>query len=214
MTKPLSAFLILVLCAPLAAQTPAGAPVITQGSAAYALRPGDIVRIDVWGQTEYSGQFQVDEEGMLHYPVIGSIRATDLTIGMLRDTLRAGLEELFTNPFVTITPLFRIAVLGRVQRPGLYTVDPTLSVLDIVALAGGAASGGNLNRIRVLRAGATTQLSYEREALAGRSLQQIGVRSGDEVIVPRSFFTRDDLTVVLLLAQIALTVVVLVNTTN
>lgn len=212
MRQILRALLAFGAALPLAAQDSIPSQqVITVDPASYVLRPGDVLRIEVWGQQQYSGQFQIDEAGMLHYPVLGALRAVDLPLGALRDTLRAGLEQLFARPFVTITPLFRIAVLGQVNRPGLYTVDPTLSVLDVVALAGGASPGGNLNKIRVYRTGEAQQLSYEREAVAGRSLREIGVRSGDEIVVPRRFFTRDDLTVVLLLAQIALTVVVLIN---
>ena len=183
-------------------------PVVTSGSTSYNLRPGDIIRIQVWGREEYSGQFQVDENGELQYPVIGTIDTRDLTLGALRDTLRAGLERLFTNPFVTITPLFRIAVLGEVQNPGLFTVDPTLSVMDVVAMAGGAARNGNLRKIRLLRTGAESQLSFEQEALAGHTLHDVGIRSGDEIIVPRRFFTRDDLGLLVQFAQLALTVAV------
>jgi polysaccharide biosynthesis/export protein len=186
--------------------------VVTSGQTSYSLRPGDIIRIQVWGRDEYSGQFQVDENGELQYPVIGTIQARDLTLGALRDTLRAGLERLFTNPFVTITPLFRIAVLGEVQNPGLFTVDPTLSVMDVVALAGGAARNGNLGKIRLLRTGAESQLSFEQEALAGHTLHDVGIRSGDEIIVPRKWFTRDDLGLVVQFAQLALTVAVFVVT--
>jgi len=186
--------------------------VVTSGQTSYSLRPGDIIRIQVWGRDEYSGQFQVDENGELQYPVIGTIDTRDLTLGALRDTLRSGLERLFTNPFVTITPLFRIAVLGEVQNPGLFTVDPTLSVMDVVAMAGGAARNGNLKKIRLLRTGAEAQLSFEQEALAGHTLHDVGVRSGDEIIVPRRFFTRDDLGLLVQFAQLALTVAVFIVT--
>jgi protein involved in polysaccharide export with SLBB domain len=211
MRTALVAALLVVGCGTAPYPTAAPAP---RESSTYTVRPGDLIRIDVWGQEEYSGQFQVDEAGLIHYPVIGTIDASAMTLDALRDTLRAGLEQIFTNPFITITPLFRIAVLGQVRTPGLYTVDPTLSVLDVVALAGGAAPAGDLGRIRVLRVGEETQLSFEQESLRGRSLQQIGIRSGDQVLVPRRFFTREDLYVVLQLAQIGLSIAIFVNTIN
>lgn len=205
------AALLLAACG--TAPRPAAAPA-PQAPSAYTVRPGDLIRIDVWGREEYSGQFQVDETGAMHYPVLGELNAADMTVAALRDTLRAGLGRLFTNPFVTITPLFRIAVLGEVVRPGLYTVDPTLSVTDVVALAGGPSRVGNLNEIRVLRPGQEERFSFEREAVHGRTLQAIGVRSGDEILVPRRFFTREDLGLVLQLAHIALSIAIFVNTIN
>jgi polysaccharide export outer membrane protein len=186
-------------------------PVISAAASSYTLRPGDIIRIGVWGHEDLSGQFQVNEDGKIQYPLIGEIDLRDLTVAQVRDTIRAGLERLFTTPFVTITPLFRIAVLGEIRNPGLYTVDPTLSVLDVVALAGGPTSNGNMERIRLLRSGAETRVSFEDAAVRGRTLQEVGVRSGDEIVVPRRSFTRSDWQVVLQLVQVALTVAVFVN---
>lgn len=209
--------LALVLLAALPLPLPAQErpqPVVQQATGGYTLRPGDVIRINVWGQEEYSGQFQVDEVGAIHYPVLGEIDTREMTVGVLRDTLRAGLRRLFTNPFVTITPLFRIAVLGEVRSPGLYTVDPTLSVLDVVALAGGPTSVGNLDKIKVYRAGGETRISFEEESLRGRTLQEVGIRSGDEVLVPRRFFTRQDLVLLLQFAHLALTIAIFVNTVN
>jgi protein involved in polysaccharide export with SLBB domain len=128
--------------------------------------------------------------------------------------LRTGLERLFSNPFVTITPLFRVAVLGHVRSPGLYTVDPTLSVLDLVALAGGPTPAANTDKITVYRSGAASYVNYEDEALRGRTLAEVGVRSGDEVMVPRKWFAREDWFLVLQLMTLALTTATFVVTVS
>lgn len=211
-TAPLVVVVLLLLSAALAAQQ--GEPIISQAGASYTLRPGDIIRINVWGRNEYSGQYQVDETGAIHYPILGEIDTREMTVAALRERVRRGLEDLFTNPFVTITPLFRIGVLGQVRNPGLYTVDPTLSVLDIVAMAGGATDVGNMGKIRLIRAGAEVRLDFEEESIRGGTLQDIGVRSGDQILVPRKFFTRQDFGILLQLAQIALSIAIFVNTVN
>ncbi len=211
MRAPLVTFLTGLLAGPLLAQDP---PIVSQGSPSYALRPGDVLEISVWGREEYSGRFQVDEQGRVHYPVLGEINAAALTVAEFRDTLRTGLSRLFTNPFVTVTPRFRITVLGEVRSPGLYVVDPTLSVLDIVALAGGATPVGNLNNIRLFRSGEEQRVSFEEASVRGQTIQQIGVRSGDQVMVPRRGFTRQDLNMILLIAQIGLSVAIFISTVN
>ncbi|HWP37063.1 MAG TPA: polysaccharide biosynthesis/export family protein [Gemmatimonadales bacterium] len=189
-------------------------PVVSGAGATYSLRAGDIVRVDVWGQTQYSGQFQVDERGILQYPVIGEIDTRSLTVADLRDRIRAGLETVFNAPFITVTPLFRMAVLGEVARPGLYTVDPTLSVIDVVAMAGGPARNGDLNKIRLLRDGEQLQVSFQRQNIQGRSLQEIGVRSGDQILVARRPFTRDDAVILLQAVQITISLAILIRTFN
>ena len=201
-TRLVLAWLLVALTSGLAAQNapPGGHP----------LRPGDILKVDVWGHEEFSGQFAVDETGRLQYAVLGDIDVRALTVYDLRERLRQGLEVLYKSPFVTVTPLFRMAVLGEVRQPGLYTVDPTLSVLDVVAMAGGPVTGANMNKIRLLRGGTEQRLSFSK----GGSLQEMGVRSGDQIVVPRKSFTGSEVNLLLNLAQIALTVVLLVTTVS
>lgn len=202
----------LFVASPLTAQQQQPpAPIPLASTPTYRVRPGDVLRIVVWGQEAYSGEYQIDERGMLEYPVVGELDTKDLTVAELRDRIRHGLETIFNSPFVTVRPQFRMAVLGRVGRPGLYVVDPTLSVLDVVAMAGGPAPGGNLNGVKLLRDGAELRLGMEG-GIKGHTLQEIGVRSGDQIIVPRRAFSREDLVVILQLVQIAVSVAILVHT--
>ncbi len=201
---------LLLMPAALSGQQAGSTPVTTGASGSYTLRTGDVLKVAVWGHEEFSGEFAVDETGHLQYPVIGDIEVKDLTVWQLRDRMKQGLEQIFKNPFVTVAPLFRMAVLGEVRNPGLYTVDPTLSVLDVVALAGGPTPAGNMNKIHLLRAGEEAQLSFAR----GRSLQDMGVRSGDQVIVGRKAFAREDVSFFLGVVQVLLSVAILITTVS
>ncbi len=118
----------------------------TGSSPSYRLRPGDVLEITVWGQPDYSGEFKVDETGHIPYPVLGEIDTRDKTMTRIREEIRAGLERIFNDPFVTVNPQFSIAVLGEVRSPGLFDVDPTLTVLDIVAMAGVPLQTGTSTR--------------------------------------------------------------------
>ncbi len=211
MRSRLLSLAILACAVPLAAhaQEPQGA-VMGAGST-YRLSPGDILEVRVWGHEEFSGRFQVNENWEIQYPGVGDLEVRSQTIAEVRDRIRAELENIFVNPFVTVTPLFRMAVLGHVRNPGLYTVDPTLSVLDAVALAGGPTSQGNIGKIRVLRTGAEAEFDFERETLSGRTLAEIGVRSGDEIIVPRKWFTREDWVLVVGIVQVFLSIAIFVS---
>jgi polysaccharide export outer membrane protein len=201
-----TALLGMLLCAgPLfAQQNPKPA-----ASGSYTIRPGDVLKVTVWGHQEFSGQFTVDEASRLQFPILGDIDVKDQTVEALRERVRAGLEQIFKQPFVTIEPLFRMSVIGQVHNPGLYSVNPTLNVLEVVAMAGGPTESGNLNKIRLLRDGQEMQLS-----LSKGSLQDIGVRSGDQIVVPRRSFSRDDVYLVLGVVQVALSVAILITTVN
>jgi polysaccharide export outer membrane protein len=203
-------FIAAILAGSAIAQEPAA--LVTTSVSSYSLRPGDVLLINVWGQEAFSGQFQIDENERFLYPVLGEIDTRNLTVAQVRDTLTAGLETLFNNPFVTVTPRFRISILGHVSRPGLYTIDPTLTAIDVVAMAGGPTTNGNLNDIRLRRRDETERIDYDEVGPRGRTLREVGVRSGDQIFVPRRWFTRQDLTLLLQIAQLALTVALLINT--
>jgi protein involved in polysaccharide export with SLBB domain len=203
--------LVLLLFAVIA--TPAAAQEQTAPSgSSYMLRSGDVLQIVVWRQEGYSGSFKVDETGIVQYPVLGDIDTRSKTVAQIREEIRAGLARIFNEPFVTVTPQFNIAVLGEVRSPGLYPVDPTLTVLDIVAKAGGPNANGNINKIRLLRGGQTLDLRFERDQVGGLTLQEVGLRSGDQIMVARRSFTNQDLRTLLSILTVGLSVAIFINT--
>ncbi len=103
-------------------------------------------------------------------------------------------------------------MLGEVRSPGLFPVDPTLTVLDIVAMAGGPSPNGNINKIQLLRGGQTLDLRFEPDRVGALTLQQVGLRSGDQIMIARRGFTGDDLRTLLSILQLGLSVAILVST--
>ncbi|CAN5658853.1 hypothetical protein BH23GEM6_BH23GEM6_22680 [soil metagenome] len=160
---------------------PAAAQVSGAGTEPVTLQPGDVVRVMIWREEDLSGEFPVNENGTVIFPLLGEITVTELPFPRLRDSLMEQYRVHLRNPSITITPLRRINVLGEVNKPGLYEVDPTISLAGIVALAGGTNPGGDLSRIRVLRDGEV----LHRRASATLSLHAFDIRSGDQVLVER-----------------------------
>ncbi len=208
MHKTFPLLILLFAAAPVAAQDQ---NVVGSSPTGYTLRPGDVLQVIVWGQADYSGKFKVDLQGKIQYPVLGEIDTSNKTLVQIRDELRTGLGEIFNRPFVTVNPQFNIAVLGEVRSPGLFSVDPTLTVLDIVAMAGGPSANGNLNKIRLMRAGQTMNLSFGGDRVGARSLQDVGLQSGDQIMVPRRGFTGDDLRTLLSVISVGLSVAILLR---
>lgn len=202
----------LALCLVLAGLTACGGnpPVATvvrpadSTAAPLAIRPGDVVKIQVWGHEELSGDFPVDENYNLLFPLVGEIDVRELNVTQLRERLRTELGRLFTQPFVTVIPLFRVAVLGEVVSPGLYSVDPTMTVFDLLARAGGPLPSARQNRMQLVRAGEQIRVSLDPAAIARATLRELGVRSGDQLLVPRKAITRDEWSIVLQLLNTAL----------
>jgi len=193
--------LLLAAATPTVAQNPPSPP---DSLRVLAVRPGDVVKIQVWGHDELSGEFPVDENFDLFYPIIGAINVRNLTVPQFRERLTHELEQLFQRPFMVITPLFRVAVLGEVMRPSLYSVDPTMTIYDIIALAGGTTPNANQRKIQLIRNGQEVQLALDAASIGRATLRELGVRSGDHVVVARKRFTREDLGLLLQAATLAL----------
>ena len=178
------------------------APLRPDSAATLVLRPGDVIKIQVFGHDELSGDYLIDENAVLLLPLLGEMNVRDMVVPELRTRIRAGYAQLFTQAFITITPLFRVAVLGEVVRPGLYSVDPTLTVYDLLALASGPLRTANERKTRLLRGGQEIALGIDPASLARATLRALGIRSGDQVLVPRRSITREDWVIILQLANL------------
>lgn len=162
----------------------------TSSTAAHALtlRPGDLIRLEIWREEDLSGEFLVNEMGFVTLPLIGAKDTNDLPIGELRNQLIAEYRIQLQNPSITVTPLRQVHVLGEVNQPGMYAIDPTVTLAGAIALAGGASSLGDLRKIRIVREGNVISSSVHAQA----TLDQIDMRSGDQIFVERrSWFERN-----------------------
>jgi polysaccharide export outer membrane protein len=160
------------------ARDPAAAAVVTPATAFDSpLMPGDSVRVLIWQEPDLSGTFRVDENSVLTLPMLGPRRVAGLTAAQLREQLMADYSTQLRNPSIDVTVLRRVSVLGAVRQPGLYEVDPTMRVSDVIAMAGGVAPDGSAKNIKVVRGGAEVA-KVELTGPIGAS-----VRSGDQIVV-------------------------------
>lgn len=155
----------------------AGAPLV----------PGDAIRLAFWRDPELSGEYPIDERGAVVLPILGTRSVAGTPAEQLKQLLLDDYgKELRDRNDVQVTLLRRVRVLGAVNDPGLYLVDPTMSLGDAVALAGGATTQGKLNDIRIVRDGKEIVASLDQRAPV-----MAQIRSGDQIIVPeRSWFSR------------------------
>jgi protein involved in polysaccharide export with SLBB domain len=152
------------------------------------LHPGDMVAVEIWREADLSGAFRVDERGIVTLPLLGEREVIGIPIQELRDRLIEEYRAELRNPSITITPLRQVHVLGHVNSPGMYSVDPTVSLAGAIALAGGASGDGDLRKLRIARAGTIIHDGVAAEA----TLQQIDLRSGDQIFVDRrAWFERN-----------------------
>lgn len=147
---------------------------------ALALQPGDVIRLRIWREPQLSGEYVVDADGVATLPKIGPVEVSGLGPAALEAAIRDGYGQYLRNPSIEITLLRRINILGSVRAPGLYPVDPTMTLRDAVAMAGGVLPAGRQDRVELVRGDQrlVTQVTGDTRIV------DLGVRSGDQIYVP------------------------------
>jgi protein involved in polysaccharide export with SLBB domain len=148
------------------------------------LRTGDILRINVWPNTELGGEFTIEEDGYVYLPLLAEVPAAGVSVDDLRVELRRRYSEVQRNPVVTVTPMFRVSVTGGVQRPGIHTITPNTSLLDVVVMSGGFQGSADSENVRIVRPGQVTDYDAMRALETGEGMEAITLQSGDHIVVP------------------------------
>lgn len=157
------------------------------------LAPGDAVRIAFWREPEMNGEYPVDEMGVVVLPLLGARSVIGFAPAQLKAQLNEDYaKELRTPDDVQIVLLRRVRVLGAVKEPGLFLVDPTMTLGDAVALAGGATPDGKLNGIRVMRGGVEVRADLDQSTPMAEHL-----RSGDQILVAQKSWLSRNTTLVI-----------------
>ena len=148
--------------------------------------PGDKVRVMMWRQKDITGEYQIGVDGGLRMPLVGSVPASGLTGDALTDTLVARYSVYIKNPQIIVIPMFRVTILGAVKMPGSYWVSGSEKVTDLIAMAGGLGQKAVMERTKITRGDQVIMVNAVEFLRTGKSFGDIGVQSGDIVVVPRS----------------------------
>lgn len=190
---------LFAVAPPVAAQEASASP---DGA---VLRPGDVVRLLIWREEDLSGEFAVQMDGSVVLPRLGRQEVLNQSPEALRARWLKEYERYLRNPSIEITFLRRVTVLGAVREAGLKHVDPTMTIAQALALAGGTTPDGATDRIVLMRDGEPIQTVTERMRIAETPL-----RSGDQLFVPeRNWVSRNTGIVAALISGAASIVVAL-----
>ena len=168
------------------AQASRDAPTATlPANAAYTLWPGDRLKIAVFNEADLTGEFQVDERGLVAFPLVGEIRAGGLTLEQFRHELGDRLRKGYVrNPSITLEVLnYRpINIIGEVKKAGQYAYRPGMTLQDIPAVAGGYSYRADKDVVHIVRLQGGQTIKTD---IGNRS---VAILPGDTVKIPERFF--------------------------
>lgn len=194
--------LAVLLGAPLWAQTDPPVedvpptPTTARPENAYVLQSEDVLRIRVYDETQVDAVVQVDPQGNISAPFVGTVRAAGLTVWDLEQELVRRYFDILglREPIVSITierfrPL-RATVGGAVARPGTYDIRVGDSLLTLLSLGGGVLPNNtaDLRRATLRRKGSEELIPIDLNALINKGdvSQNYELKDGDELTVPQT----------------------------
>jgi protein involved in polysaccharide export with SLBB domain len=147
---------------------------------------GDGLMIDTFPDTSsfLNNTFSIDDKGMVELPLIGKIKITTMSIAQLEEYLKSQYKAYLRSPNLRVKPLIRVSVLGGVKTPGLFYVDASSSLWDVLKLAGGTTLETGLKDMCWERDGKTVKDDLIPFLQKGFSLSSMGLRSGDQLWTP------------------------------
>jgi protein involved in polysaccharide export with SLBB domain len=149
------------------------------------LGPNDRLRITIFGQPTLTGEYTLDGNGVLAFPLIGNVPANGSTTSELQQKIAGKLNpEYLINPSVSAEIVNRrpFYVVGEVQKPGNYPYVTDMTAVNAIAMAGGFTRRARKNDFYIRRLDKDGKM-VRIEANAGTVLQ-----AGDTLEVRERLF--------------------------
>lgn len=164
---------------------------VRSAGATDVIHSGDKLNIEVMNEKELTGAYTVSEGGTLSYPLLGEVRADDLSLGELKDFLTEQLgRKYLVKPQVRVEFLARpnrsVSVLGQVTKPGTVLWEPNMTLVKLISQVGGLTGNVSATHIRVIRtdaAGAKQSQEYAFESIVKGTTDDVKLEMGDLIFV-------------------------------
>jgi len=157
--------------------------------AEYVIGPGDVLKVQLIGNTRGNYSLVVNRDGTVNFPELGPIELAGLTFDDSRAVIedRVASQMIGVRASVTLGELrsMRVFVLGDAEQPGSYTVSSLSTITNALYVSGGVKPIGSLRNIQLKRAGRTvTRLDLYDLLLNGDTSNDVRLLPGDVIFIP------------------------------
>ena len=166
----------------------------TIASGAMSLGPGDIFEVRVYGEKDLSDVYRVSDAGTISFPLAGTIYVNKLDSTEVVAKLTTRLEKYLKNPQVSVFikefQSKKVYVFGQVRKPGTFSYQDGMNIIQAITLAGGLQPLANPNATYINRVvnGAEQRIKVAIQDIGQGEAPNIYLKPGDIVYVPESMF--------------------------
>jgi polysaccharide biosynthesis/export protein len=158
----------------------------------YVIGPEDVLSIVFWRDKDMSADVVVRPDGKISLALLNDIEAAGYTPEQLRANILKAAQKYIADPNATVVVKEihsrKVFIMGSVARPGSYPIIGNLTVVQLIAQAGGILEYADDKNILITRGDGGQQVRFRfnyRDFVKGKDTRQnIALRPGDTVIVP------------------------------
>lgn len=162
-----------------------------------ALGVGDVFELQIVGEEKVPTQFKIASDGTVMLPMVKRVKVAGLEPQKVEDVVVQKLKDdgLLTDAVVTIKVLEynskRIEIIGEVQKSGSFPLEPKMSLMRLIALAGGFNPMARRDKIsirRQLRDGSVVAAEVNVDDIMANAIPDVPLQAGDSVSVPQRVY--------------------------
>ncbi|WP_299692507.1 SLBB domain-containing protein [uncultured Vibrio sp.] len=155
-----------------------------------AVQVGDLIQVNVPGESTLNTGFQVDKRGRITLPEVGAVFVAGYDSEQLNkvvlESLATAYKDLSTASVYVKEQQIIIYVQGYVEQPGEYTLALGSSIQMALYAAGGLRPGAQLDKLILKRGADKKEFNYKRFLDSGDEANLPTLQSLDSLFVPAS----------------------------
>jgi polysaccharide export outer membrane protein len=170
----------------------AAAGVLPALPSGYVVGPQDVLSIVFWRDKDMSADVTVRPDGKISLPLLNDVEAAGFTPDQLRTRLIEAASKYVEEPNATVLVKEihsrNVFITGNVAKPSTYPLNGDMTILQLIALAGGVLEYADADKIVLIRT-ENGRAQYHKfnykDVVKQKSVQQnILLKPGDTVVVP------------------------------
>ena len=158
----------------------------------YVIGTDDVLTVVFWRDKDLSTDATVRPDGHISLPLLNDVAVAGLTPEQARQRIVSGAEQFMEAPSVTVVVKqinsLKVYITGQVAKPGAYPLTGDMTVMQLIAVAGGLEEFTSGKKILVMRTENGRPVAYRfnyQQVLDRKNLQQnLRLKPGDTVVVP------------------------------
>ena len=163
----------------------------------YIVGEGDILTIKVYDNQELDTTVRVGDDDIINMPLLGQVKVGGMNVSSIANHIEALLADGYllspqVNVFVEDYRSKKVTILGQVNEPGLYELQGSISLLELISRAGGLTedAGGliTIKRKTIIAEDKNKVINIDIERLVekGDTSLNISIQDGDSIYINKA----------------------------